>query len=158
MEQMLELFVKNGLRPFHVFPEARELEKSMNSSEVSALVLLHFYGDLTMSEWAELLGAPLSTVTSLSKRLVRKGMIDRRQSEQDQRIIRVRLTAEGKELAAQVKAVMESTIARVQKALTDEELAQFVTLAVKVGKAIQQDGKTEKGKPSKALRTIQIED
>nr|WP_225445748.1 MarR family transcriptional regulator [Paenibacillus arenosi] len=139
-------------------PEARELEQSVNSSELSALVLLDYYEELTMSELAEHLGAPLSTITSLAKRLVRKGLIARNQSERDQRIILVRLTSEGKQLASQAKTILESSLERVQSALTADELEQFVTLALKVGRALQQNSKEEKVRPAKSLHKIQIED
>ena len=81
------------------------------------------------------LGAPLSTVTSLVKRLVRKGLINRAHSDKDQRIILVQLTEEGKELALQARAIMENMFLRVQAALSNDELQQFLTLVVKVGKA-----------------------
>ncbi|WP_337913006.1 MarR family transcriptional regulator [Paenibacillus arenosi] len=158
IEQLLDLFVKNGLRPLNWMPEARELEQSVNSSELSALVLLDYYEELTMSELAEHLGAPLSTITSLAKRLVRKGLIARNQSERDQRIILVRLTSEGKQLASQAKTILESSLERVQSALTADELEQFVTLALKVGRALQQNSKEEKVRPAKSLHKIQIED
>ncbi|MCR8842129.1 MarR family transcriptional regulator [Paenibacillus sp. SC116] len=158
IEQLLDLFVKNGLRPLNWMPEARELEQSVNSSELSALVLLDYYEELTMSELAEHLGAPLSTITSLAKRLVRKELIDRKQSDRDQRIILVRLTSDGRQLAAQAKGILESSLVRVQDTLTAEELQQFIALALKVGRALQQGDKEEKAMPAKSLHKIQIED
>ncbi|UUZ89777.1 MarR family transcriptional regulator [Paenibacillus sp. P25] len=110
-----------------------------------------------MSALAGHLGVPLSTATSLVKRLVQKELVDRTPSAEDQRIMHVDLTAEGEKLALQAKAVMESMFARVRAELTPEEPQQFLSLAVKVGKALQ--GK-ESGKaaPDPKFRKIAIDD
>lgn len=158
MEQMLELFFKHGLRPMTLMAEAAELEQALNRSEISALMFLEYRGELTMSELAAELGAPLSTVTSLTKRLVRKGLAERNQSDKDQRIILVRLSDEGRKLAGQAKAMMENMFARVQAALSPEELQQFLTLAVKVGKALQHKEDKDSMSSDRTVRKIRIDD
>ena len=65
LDQMLELFLKNGLRPLSFLSETAELDREVNRSELTALLMLHFRGQLTMSALASHLGVPLSTATSL---------------------------------------------------------------------------------------------
>ncbi|MGG2196462.1 MarR family winged helix-turn-helix transcriptional regulator [Paenibacillus validus] len=158
MEQILELFLKNGLRPLSMLPDMAGLERVVNRSEIAVLLMLHFRGKMTMTALASELGAPLSTMTSLAQRLVRKGLIERRQSGTDQRIILVQLTDEGLQLVLQVKATIEKVFIRVQAALSADELNQFLALAVKIGKAVQEreTGGTE-AQTSK-VRNIPIED
>ena len=69
MEQIFELFIKNGLRPLSLLPEMAGLEQAVNRSDLAALLMLHFRGELAMSAFAGELGVPLSTMTSLAKRL-----------------------------------------------------------------------------------------
>ncbi|WP_141431080.1 MarR family winged helix-turn-helix transcriptional regulator [Bacillus sp. 03113] len=161
MEQFFELFLKNGLRPLSLFSESVNLEKQVNRSELSALLMLHFHGEMTMSELASDLGAPLSTITSLAKRLVRKGLVERNQSDKDQRVILIRLTEKGREFALQAREIMENILARVESVLSDEELQQFLTLAVKVAKALQDEeaSKAVKSRTQQnSLRKIEIDD
>ncbi|MGG3575240.1 MarR family transcriptional regulator [Bacillus gobiensis] len=96
-----------------------------------------------MSELASDLGAPLSKITSLAKRLVKKGLVERNQSDKDQRVILIRLTEKGQEFVLQARGIMENMLARVESVLSDEELQQFLTLAVKVAKALQDEQTNE---------------
>jgi DNA-binding MarR family transcriptional regulator len=159
LDQMLELFLQNGLRPLSFLSETAQLDQEVNRSELTALLVLYRRKQLTMSALSSQLGVPLSTTTSLVKRLVRKGLVDRTQSAKDQRIMHVELTGEGMHLALQAKAVMENMFARVQAALSKEELQQFLSLAVKVGKALQgKESKENNGIKNPILRKITIDD
>jgi DNA-binding MarR family transcriptional regulator len=159
IEQMLELFLHNGLRPLSFLSETAELDRKVNRSELTALLALHFRGQFTMSALASQLGVPLSTTTSLVQRLVRKGLVDRTPSARDQRIMHVELTEEGRQMAQQARAIMETMLARVQTALSPEELEQFLTLAVKVGKALQLGPEQPaSGRKTTVLRKITIDD
>lgn len=158
MDQLIELLFKQGLRPLSVFPDASALEEQLSSTDLSALMVLQFHNEMTMSDFAGELGAPLSTATSIAKRLQKKGWIARNPSHIDQRSILISLTAEGKQLADKGKETLNAMFERVQKALTPEEITQFVQLMIKVGKALQQ---SPSGKPAGAEqkpRSIQIED
>ncbi|MCL6445118.1 MAG: MarR family transcriptional regulator [Alicyclobacillus sp.] len=158
MEQILELFLKNRLRPLSLLPEMAGLERKVNRSEIAVLLMLHFRGEMTMSALASELGAPLSTMTSLAQRLVRKGLIERYPSDKDQRIILVQLTEEGMRIVSQARAIIEKAFARVQAALSDNELKQFLSLAVKIGKAIQGQEMEGTVAPSSKIRNIPIDD
>ncbi|MFN0224317.1 MarR family winged helix-turn-helix transcriptional regulator [Paenibacillus sp. KR2-11] len=159
MEQLLELFLSNGLRPLSLFADAADLEKKVTRSELTALLLLLLRGELTMSELAVQLGAPLSTLTSLAKRLEKKGLIARRPSPVDQRITLVDLTAEGRDMASRAKGMMAAYLKRIEDILTPEEMNQFFTLFIKVARAMQEGGSPEHAAAAKpAVRKITIED
>jgi DNA-binding MarR family transcriptional regulator len=159
LDQLLELFLQNGLRPLSFLSETAELDREVNRSELAALLVLQRLGELTMSSLASHLGVPLSTTTSLVKRLVRKDLVDRTQSAKDQRIMHVELTAQGMKLALQAKSIMEDMFARVQASLSQEELQQFLSLAVKVVKALQGNERKENlGTKDLTLRKITIDD
>lgn len=157
MQQLFELIFKNGLRPLSMFPDTLHLELQLTSSDFSALLLLKFHEQLTMSQMADFLGAPLSTVTSIAKRLVRKGYIYREKSQQDQRIIVNRLTEDGELIAEEALRTMNRMFKRIERALTAEELQQFIHLSLKVGKALQQTEEIEEPSKSPKVRPIDIE-
>lgn len=158
MEQLFDFFLKHGLRPLSLFSEVAELEKIVNRSELAALLMLQFHDEMAMSELATYLGVPLSTMTSLSKRLVHKKLIERKKSDKDQRIILIRLSVEGQKLAHQAKKIINNILVRVKVAFSDDELQQFLTLALKAVKAMQQkEGKLAETQ-NHQLRNIPIED
>jgi DNA-binding MarR family transcriptional regulator len=157
MEQLFEFFLKQGLRPMALFDEMLELEQSVNRSELAAVLMLQHHGEMTMTELAAALGAPLSTLTSLAKRLAAKGYIERSQSGQDQRITLIRLAEPGRILGDSSKETMNRVLARVQTVLSDEEQEQFIRLFMKVAKALQQKTDVHKETAKPPLRKIEIE-
>lgn len=157
MEQLFELLFKAGLRPLSIFPDTSHLESQLTRSDCATLALLKYHGKLTMSELAEHLGAPLSTATSISKRLVRKGMVSREKSESDQRMIVNRLTPAGESIAAEMMELIQEVYTRVQSALSPEELQQFIDLALKVAKSLQEEPQSAGASRASEIRTIEIE-
>lgn len=160
MEHLVDLLLKNGIKPFSYFPKAVELEKKISHTDLSALVFLLLKEQLTMSELASDLGAPLSTITSMAKRLEKKGWIQRTSSPKDQRVIIVYLTEEGKNLARQANEIMNQALKRVETALTEQELEQFVYLVLKVVKSLQQaeDEHNTSIKKKPTIRKISIDE
>lgn len=139
MTRFFELYLRSGIRPMNVFPETFDLERTVRRSEIPALLLLYFRGAMPTSELAVAMGIPASTMTSMIKRLVRKGLVERQHSPKDGRVILVQLTESGCDLALKVKTTMERMYARIQSALTPDELDQFLHLAGKVVKALSQE-------------------
>lgn len=158
MEQLFELFLKHGLRPLSFLTEAVELEQTVNRSELAAILIIQMHEEMTMSELASALGVPLSTMTSLAKRLVHKGLMNRKQSGTDQRITLIRLTAEGHQLASQAKEMMNRVLERVQTTLSQDELTQLLFLIQKVVKALSQGDDSMPERQPPVSRKIQIED
>ncbi|MDQ0860987.1 MarR family winged helix-turn-helix transcriptional regulator [Bacillus sp. V2I10] len=160
MEQLLDLLLKNGIKPLSYLPKAAELEKKIPRTDLSALVLLLLREQLTMSELASDLGAPLSTITSMAKRLEKKGWIERKSSPNDQRVIFVSLTKEGKELAKQANELIEEVLRRIQATLTEQELEQFLYLVIKVVKSLQssEEGTSSAKEKKPLIRKISIDE
>ncbi|TMV49419.1 MarR family transcriptional regulator [Paenibacillus mesophilus] len=140
MQQLYELFLRSGLRPFAFMSDTLQLEQKVTRSDLSTLVILLFKGDLTMSELASVMGAPLSTMTSIAKRLEQKGYIARAASAQDQRVKLVTLTQEGRRLAKESEQIMLAILGRLKEALTPDEMEQFMTLLLKAAKVFQDVG------------------
>ncbi|MDR6226253.1 MarR family winged helix-turn-helix transcriptional regulator [Desmospora profundinema] len=158
MEQLMEFFLKNGLRPLQLDAQLEELEQKLTHSELTTLLFLDRYGELSMSELAAQLGAPLSTCTSIIHRLQKRKLIHRERDAKDRRIYLVKLTADGEGMVQKAKEQINAMFERVQAALTPEELQQFMFLTLKVAKAIQNEPKQIKQHKKAEVRRIQIED
>jgi MarR family transcriptional regulator, lower aerobic nicotinate degradation pathway regulator len=74
----------------------------------------------TMNELARLLGLDKSSTSGLVDRAQRRGLVRRVPSQRDRRSVRVRLTADGRELVRQVAALFADDIASMLEPLPSE--------------------------------------
>ena len=96
---------------------------ALSGSEARALIELVSARGIAQGELAGLLGLEKSTVSRLAAGLERKGWIQRGRDEENQRYVRLYLTAEGAAVAARVWQAWQSRQARILAALTDDERA-----------------------------------
>jgi DNA-binding MarR family transcriptional regulator len=159
MQQLFDLLLKTGLRPFAFITDTAHLEQKVTRSDLSTLLILLFRGYMAMSELAGEMGAPLSSMTSIAKRLESKGYITRATSAHDQRVKLVALTEEGRRLAEEWQSIMQAALVKVEEALSAEEMEQFIVLVLKIARAFQERGtpQTPEASPS-STRKIQIEE
>ncbi|OIB03611.1 transcriptional regulator [Paenibacillus sp. LC231] len=158
MQHLYDLFLKTGLRPFAFMTDTLQLEQKVTRSDMSTLLILLLRGDLTMSQLASEMGAPLSSMTSIAKRLERKGLIARATSAQDQRVKLVTLTQEGLQLAKEWEQIMMAMLSRLETAFTPEEMEQFTTLLFKAARVFQDGGPVTLQEKKRYSVKIQIEE
>ncbi|MBU5349659.1 MarR family transcriptional regulator [Paenibacillus lautus] len=158
MQHLYDLFLKTGLRPFAFMTDTLQLEQKVTRSDMSTLLILLLRGDLTMSQLASEMGAPLSSMTSIAKRLERKGLIARATSAQDQRVKLVTLTQEGLQLAKEWEQIMMAMLSRLETAFTPEEMEQFTTLLFKAARVFQDGGPVTLQEKKRHPVKIQIEE
>ena len=156
MERLLDLVLTGGLRPPLFHPDVLALERQLPRSEMLALVLLQRHGERTMSELAEVLGAPLSTASGIGERLARRGLVQRQRGPEDRRVVVVRLTRKGETAAGKLRGQIDGLLRRVAGALTDEEQAQLLTLLAKVWAAFEVP--PQETSAGTAVRSIPIEE
>ena len=82
-----------------------------------ALVVLAAAGPQGMAELAAALAVNPSTATRLCDRLVRKGLVRRHRQAGDRRLVRIALTAAGRDLVAEVTRRRRAELARLLGAL-----------------------------------------
>lgn len=100
----------------------------LTPAQLDTLVFLHRHGGCSTKELSEGLRISIPSATRLVDRLVRKQLVDRRESGVDRRLVQLSLTPTG--LAA-LQAVRAARVARLHGAfatLTDEERAQLLKL------------------------------
>jgi DNA-binding MarR family transcriptional regulator len=94
---------------------------TVTGSEARALIELMSARGIAQGELAALLGLDKSTVSRLAAGLERKGWIRRGRDEENQRYVRLYLTAPGAEVADRVWQAWQSRQARILAALSDDE-------------------------------------
>ncbi len=162
MDFLLDLIGGRRLPLFD--PEVLALDRALPRSEVLALVALRKRGEATMSELASDIGAPLSTATGIGARLARRGLAERCRDPADRRIILVRLTPAGEQLAARMEAQVERLVRRVREALGEEQTRQLVSLlrkALEAVRAVPGDAPDERKtgvRPEPGARPVPIEE
>jgi DNA-binding MarR family transcriptional regulator len=158
METFIELFLKNGLRPLQFYQNLEQWEKEFNRSELTTIMMLHHRGELSMSDLAHELGLAMSTLTNVIRRLIGRELILRERNEKDRRVYMVKLSPKGLEIAEQMWDQLQHMFNKVQSVLTAEELQQFVSLSLKVAKAIQNDVSSPTEAKADQVKKISIDD
>jgi DNA-binding MarR family transcriptional regulator len=135
------------------------IDATMSKTELFTLLQLDRNGEIMMSQMADYINIPMSTATGLVERLVRKGYVERVRSEEDRRIVTIRLTEEGKLLTENIKKTITGYLEYVFKELTEEEGELVKKIFLKVtgilsGKAL---GQTDSSAEAVGLRKIEIE-
>jgi DNA-binding MarR family transcriptional regulator len=156
MDRLLDQILTGGLRPPLFHPDLLALDRQLPRSEMLALLLLQRHGERTMSELAELLGAPLSTASGIGERLARRGLVRRHRRQEDRRVVVVRLTRKGETAAGKLRKQFDRLLQRVAGALTGEEVAQLLALMTKVSAAFQVP--PQETSPGTTFRSIPIDE
>jgi DNA-binding MarR family transcriptional regulator len=75
-----------------------QTDVELSPQDGRGMMTLSGRGPITMTDFSELLGVPLSTATRMVERLIDKGLAIRSRIEDDRRVVRVDLSEEGKRL------------------------------------------------------------
>lgn len=116
-------------------PASDQPAAELSGQEMRALGLLAVRGKSIMSTLAELLGTPLSTATHTIDRLVKKGLVERRRSDEDRRVVEVDLSDEGRRTTARLYAERHAMLRTMLAALTPGERALYVELVGKMARS-----------------------
>ena len=108
----------------------------VSEKELLILVFVGQNGNVTMSELASTLGAPLSTLTSIVDKLVEKKYLLRTHSDSDRRVVNVTLAAKGKEsykvFLRQKKTMAEKVLAQLNEKEQNSLLQVIDSLAASI--------------------------
>jgi DNA-binding MarR family transcriptional regulator len=97
---------------------------------------------LPVSQLAHDLGVSVPTVTGMADRLVEAGMIKRVHSETDRRVVLLRLSRDGREVAERLWIVLEDLITRILRDM-GPEARRAITDAVEQVFALSQEVRKE---------------
>ncbi len=114
-----------ALRPLGLFPGQELLLLQLNDGECRS-----------QAELVDALGLDHSTVTKMLQRLERSGVVERRQSEDDRRVVLVSLTDEGCAARHAVEGVWQSLEDSTVSTLSERQRAQLLDLLRKVERGL----------------------
>ncbi|MBM4374291.1 MAG: winged helix-turn-helix transcriptional regulator [Deltaproteobacteria bacterium] len=92
----------------YLYTESRRLTKEraraygLTGPQLTVISILSQLGDLSLSSLSERIKAQNSTVTGIIDRMEREGLVRRERSDEDRRIVLIRLTDKGQTLAREV--------------------------------------------------------
>ncbi|HUX37198.1 MAG TPA: MarR family transcriptional regulator [Rectinemataceae bacterium] len=105
---------------------AEALESSgLTMPQITAIRLVAHAGSLTMSQICAEMNASPSTVAGIIDRLEAAGIVERRRSEEDRRVIFVHLAEKGSEKALFARQTMDTCFSKAFESLSDAELLEI---------------------------------
>ncbi|HBW34775.1 MarR family winged helix-turn-helix transcriptional regulator [Desulfosporosinus sp. BICA1-9] len=155
--EVLDLVLDNLRKVF--YPEEWiQLDLAVSKTELLAMLIVDRYGEVIMSQISDYINAPLSTTTGLVNRLVKNGYLQRERSEEDRRIVAIRLTDKGKSMMTEVKESIGSYLERINTVLSTEERQTLLKIFMKIVDALsREDIVSGDNQLEKVIRKIPIE-
>ncbi|MBX5466941.1 MAG: MarR family transcriptional regulator [Firmicutes bacterium] len=93
---------------------------------------LYTHGPMAMGELAESLGVSFAAATGIVDRLSQAGLVHRRRSDVDRRVVWVELSPEGHAKMAEMRQARRHLLEAMMQPLDDDELHELVRLLGKV--------------------------
>lgn len=118
----------------YLYTESRRVTKELarqhglTGPQVTALKLLEGFGTLSLSELGARMSAKSSTVTGLVDRMERDGLVRRRRSREDRRVIHLEATPAGARIAAEVPVTAMEIFGDALRSLSGEDRAQLMRI------------------------------
>ncbi len=134
-----------------------DVDLSLSRTEILTLLQVERNGEIIMSQIANFINIPMSTATGIIERLVRKGYIERARSESDRRVVTIRLTEEGKQLAEGIKSSVLSLAKQVLDELTEDEKKLLYSIFTKITSIFSEKKAIASDKKENTIRKIEIE-
>jgi DNA-binding MarR family transcriptional regulator len=97
----------------------------MTLSQLKTIILLEFYGPMTVSELARRLGVGNPAASLLVQQLVEQELVERSEDSKDRRRTYVRPTARGSSLIAARREMIKVSLGRWLNRLGDEDLVSL---------------------------------
>lgn len=105
IDQMLCFAVYSASHAFTRFYKPRLDALDLTYPQYLALLVLWERDDITVKALGERLFLDSGTITPLVKRLENRGLVARKRNEEDERQVRIKLTAEGRALRSKAEAI-----------------------------------------------------
>ena len=123
--------IQDKLQGMH--PNRSEAQPNANSELFyRACTGIYTHGSVSMGNFSNFLGVPLSTATRIADWLHDNGYIERMPDPDDRRVVKIALTETGQGLYKSIDRYMRQRLQQILSSLTDEERTILLTLIGKV--------------------------
>ncbi len=116
-------------KAFRIQQPEKLFDIGISVSEMDVLSYLFFKARPSMSEMGKDLYIDLSTLTRIVDKLVKKNLVVREPDLEDRRVIRVTMSAEGREMGEKFKQESKEKAKSVLRQMTFEERNTFLNLS-----------------------------
>lgn len=128
VDRMLALMTELGrLRSFRD-PLDMHTDVHLTPPQVHAVLWLGLEGPLRSSELAQRAGCSMPACTGIVDRLEKAGLVARDRSEQDRRVVEVRLTERGEQVAATLRGFLRERVESVLAALSPKDRKTLIDI------------------------------
>lgn len=137
VDQVLEAVI-------YLYTESRRITKELarraelTGPQLTVLKLLETIGDLSLSGLSERIRAQNSTVTGIIDRMEREGLVTRERSKEDRRVVFIRLTDKGREVAQEIPVEPMEIFRSALESLSAEEMRTLLRIMTKLAKRVRQ--------------------
>ena len=138
----------------YLYTEGRRITKefarraNLTGPQLTVIKMLEQIGDLSLTELSEKIRAQNSTVTGIIDRMEREGLVVRERSREDRRVVHIRLTPKGAELARDIPVEPMEILRQALLGLSASEARDLLKIATKLAKRVRvlvsESSKTEK--------------
>ncbi|AKF07611.1 MarR family winged helix-turn-helix transcriptional regulator [Sandaracinus amylolyticus] len=115
----------------YLYTESRRVTKTvargmgLTGPQVTALKILEAVGEISLSELSERMSARNSTITGIVDRMERDGLVVRERSETDRRVVKIRATERGSQIARGVPVTAMELFGSALRSLSASDRAEL---------------------------------
>lgn len=122
------------MRKFRIEPGllAGSVYADLHANDVGLFEVLASADEWSVRRIAEALGVPISTISSALDRLERRGLVERRRTPDDRRVVLIDLTARGRRLAARLREAHVENCRGMLARLNPSEREEFLGMATRI--------------------------
>jgi DNA-binding MarR family transcriptional regulator len=102
-------------------------EGSLSLIHLNVLMHLRFTGPTTMSKLAEMLDVSVASATGIVDRMEKKGVIERRRSDEDRRVVEVYVTERGEQVFSAMQSERQARMTRMLSEVSEADLSALLT-------------------------------
>ena len=106
--------------------------ETLGTKQIAALLVLFENKNISITEIANQMNVSPPSVSALTEKLIKKGLIKRAYNQLDRRVVTVNLTGSGELLASKLKKKQENIMSNLQGSLTKEDIHNFNCLLNKM--------------------------
>jgi MarR family transcriptional regulator, organic hydroperoxide resistance regulator len=127
----------------YLYTESRRLTKQaarevgLTGPQLTVIKLLDTFGDLSLSSLSERIRAQNSTVTGIIDRMEREELVVRERSTADRRVVYIRLTTKGRQMAKDIEVEPMEIFRTVLSTLSRDDTRDLMRILSKLQKRVR---------------------
>jgi DNA-binding MarR family transcriptional regulator len=128
----------------YLYTESRRITKGiagrygLTGPQLAVVKMLEPVGKLSLSELSSQIRARNSTVTGIIDRMEREGLVVRRRSDEDRRVVNIELTAKGQELAGEISVEPVQIFRQVLSELSVRDSTELRRILNKLARRVRE--------------------